>query len=36
MLVEAAYRRGAKFVNVDFVDPALARLRVTESSLMNT
>src|SRR5258708_38794308 len=32
MLVEAAYKRGAKFVNVDFIDPDLQRLRVLEST----
>jgi aminopeptidase len=30
-LVKAAYKRGAKYVNVDFIDPELARLRVLES-----
>lgn len=30
-LVKAAYRKGAKYVHVDFVDPALTRLRVQES-----
>lgn len=30
-MVRAAYRRGAKFVNVDYVDPVLTRLRVEES-----
>jgi len=30
-MVRAAYKRGAKFVNVDFVDPELQRLRVQES-----
>lgn len=30
-MVRAAYRCGAKFVHVDFVDPILARLRVEES-----
>lgn len=27
-----AYKRGAKYVNVDFIDPALARLRIQEST----
>ena len=27
-----AYKRGAKYVNVDFIDPALVRLRIQESS----
>lgn len=30
-MVRVAYRRGAKFVNVDFVDPELQRLRIAES-----
>lgn len=32
-MVKAAYQRGAKFVNVDFIDPALIRLRIQESQL---
>lgn len=30
-LVKAAYKRGAKFVHVDFIDPELVRTRVLES-----
>lgn len=30
-MVRAAYQRGAKFVNVDFIDPVLVRLRIQES-----
>jgi hypothetical protein len=30
-MVKAAYKRGAKYVNVDFIDPQLQRLRVEES-----
>jgi len=31
MLVKAAYKRGARFVNVDYIDPTLSKLRVQES-----
>ncbi len=31
MLAQAAYRRGAKYVNVDLIDPVQARLRVQDS-----
>ncbi len=31
LLVKAAYDKGAKFVNVDFIDPKIARCRLTES-----
>jgi aminopeptidase len=31
-IVKAAYVRGAKYVNVDFMDPELTRLRVQEST----
>lgn len=31
LLVKAAYKRGAKIVNVDFIDPELPRLRILES-----
>jgi aminopeptidase len=34
-IVKAAYRRGAKYVNVDFVDPKLAKLRIQESQSEN-
>ena len=30
-LVTAAYKHGAKYVNVDFVDPELVKIRITES-----
>ncbi len=30
-MVRAAYRRGAKYVNVDYIDPAIARLRIQET-----
>jgi len=30
-MVKAAYKKGAKFVHVDFIDPALNRLRIQES-----
>lgn len=33
LLVKAAYKRGAKFVNVDFIDPELVRRRVLDSKL---
>ncbi len=31
LMVRKAYKRGAKYVNVDFVDPALAKIRIQES-----
>ncbi len=31
LLVQCAYKRGAKFVNVDFIDPELMRTRVLDS-----
>lgn len=31
LMVKLAYQRGAKYVNVDFVDPLLTRLRIQES-----
>ena len=30
-MVRAAYKRGAKYVNVEFSDPAISRIRVLES-----
>lgn len=30
-ITREAYKRGAKYVNVDFIDPALTRLRIQES-----
>ena len=31
ILVETAYKVGAKFVNVDFIDPQIVRMRIVES-----
>lgn len=31
LLVQEAYKRGAKFVNVDFIDPVIVRTRIVES-----
>ncbi|MBB64778.1 MAG: aminopeptidase [Waddliaceae bacterium] len=35
LVAEAAYERGAKFVQVDFIDPRLERLRIQKSSEEN-